>query len=181
MPRKGLSHPIRKTRSTENTRARRRRGGGKARRRAAQNLVLSQMWSPRQHPDLLGPPEPVPDWRQLQNMLGLKRRAKRIQLQTVQIWKEKRNPKNIKNRLLKRRKRRERKMKSRGKSPHHLKAAQLQVLSLKVKEVKYLVIVNFLQLLQLKFKNRYPEWFLKANKGRTKKLLSSCRHLNCQE
>lgn len=44
-PKKWLSSHTRKTRSTKNTRARRKRERRREKRRAAQNLVLSQMWS----------------------------------------------------------------------------------------------------------------------------------------
>lgn len=163
MPRMGLSNLTRKTRSTENTRARRRKERRRARRRAVQNLVLNLMRSHHLLRDLSGPPEPVPDLQQLQEleiMLGRRKTAKGIQLQIVWNWRETQNPKNTKDTVPKRRKRRGRKMKSRKRNPHlgpHLKAVQLQVLSLKVKEVKHLVMVNTLQLQHLTSKNQYPD------------------------
>lgn len=60
-------------------------------------------------------------------------------------------------------------MKSRKRNPRltpHLKAAQLQVQSLKVKEVKWLVMANTPQLQHLICKKQCPNWFQKANEGR---------------
>ncbi len=104
--------------------------------------------------------------------------------QIVGTQREMQNPKNTKGTLPRRRKRRGRKMKSRKRNPllaPHLKAAQLQVLSLKVKEVKGWVMANTLQLQHLTCKNRCPNWFQKANEWRRKGFPSSRRNLNCLE
>lgn len=105
-------------------------------------------------------------------------------LQIVLIQRERQNPKNKKGMQLKRRKKRERKMKSRKGNPHLaplLKAALPQVQTLKVKEAKHLVVVNTLQLWHLTSKNQYPDWFQKANEGRRNPFPSLSRNLNCLE
>lgn len=104
--------------------------------------------------------------------------------QIVWIQRERQNPKNRKGMLPRRRKKRGRKMKNRKRNPRlvlRLKAALPQVQSLKGKEVKRLLVVNALQLQCLNSKNRYPDWFRKANEGKRRHFPSLSRNLNCPE
>lgn len=61
----------------------------------------------------------------------------------------------------------------------HLKAAQRQVQSLKVREVKGLAMGNILQPLHLSFKNQYVNLVQKVNKGRTRRFPLLLSNLNC--
>lgn len=149
MPRKKLSHLIRKTRSTKNIKAKRRRGRRRMRRRAVPSLAPNRRQSHHLHHDLSGPPEPVPDWQQLQileTIVRQKKRAKTMESQIVVTQRETQSRKNTKNMQPKRRRRRKRKMKRSPRLDLHLIAVLLRGLSLKVKVVKGLLRIDTLQL-----------------------------------